>query len=124
MGITGQLLKQGLKNTIVVAIDIRDNIIWAGTAIDGVFLSTDYGDSWSLKNPLTTDDVVLSIAASGQNIFCCTNNGLYRSTDNGINWSDIDVKSNKYISSLKISGNNIFAGTPLGLYCSTDNGNN
>jgi hypothetical protein len=60
---------------------------------------------------------------NGNNIFAGTSsNGVYLSTNNGINWSFRGL-SGKDIISLCVSGNNLFAGmSDSGVYLSTDNG--
>jgi hypothetical protein len=66
-----------------------------------------------------------SLAKLGNNIFVGTiDNGVYISTDNGMNWSAIGL-NNKRVNALITVGNNIFAGTlDSGVYISTNNGIN
>ena len=74
---------------------------------------------------------VNEIAVNGNYIFAGTNyNGVYFSTNNGINWTQTAL-NNKHVGSLAISGNNIFAGTWYlggvisgGVFLSTNNGIN
>jgi photosystem II stability/assembly factor-like uncharacterized protein len=70
---------------------------------------------------------VLSIAVSGTNIFAGTEGGgIYRSTDNGSSWIQINNGlTNNIVKVLKVSGTNIFAGTiGGGIFRSTNNGIN
>ena len=65
----------------------------------------------------------LAINSSGH-IFAGTNPGVYRSTDNGGNWTYTGL-TNTGVWSLAInSSGHIFAGTNPGVYRSTDNGGN
>ncbi len=68
--------------------------------------------------------VVMSLAASGNNIFAGTLYGVYLSTDNGTNWTQTSLEQWPY--AFAINGVNIFAGTAnfLGVYLSTNNGTN
>jgi hypothetical protein len=66
----------------------------------------------------------MSLASSGNNIFCGSNYGVYLSTNNGTNWTQTTL-NNRNVYSLAVNGNNIFAGTyQYGVYLSTDNGIN
>lgn len=66
------------------------------------------------------------LAVTGSKIFAGNYDGVYLSTDNGLNWApssngmDIPVD----VSSLVINGNSIFAGTARGVYLSTNLGLN
>jgi len=69
---------------------------------------------------------IYSLAVSGQNLFAgAVPGGVYRSIDNGNNWSDYNRDLVKhYVRSLAISGNYLFAGTQgNGVFYSIDNGN-
>jgi photosystem II stability/assembly factor-like uncharacterized protein len=51
--------------------------------------------------------------------------GMYRSTDNGSNWSASNNGLYCQLTAITISGNNIYAGTNVcGVFLSSDNGNN
>jgi hypothetical protein len=64
------------------------------------------------------------LAASGNNIFAGTTSyGVYRSTNNGTNWSQ--VLPSKSVNTVIFNGTNIFAGTyGYGIFRSTNNGAN
>ena len=87
----------------------------------------DNGTNWTKKNsglPTNTNVNAISINGSGH-IFAGTGDGLFRSTDNGNNWTQTGL-ANTWVGSLAInSDGNIFAGTSdLGVFRSTNNGNN
>jgi len=68
-----------------------------------------------------------AIAIAEPQIFIGTNQGgVYRSTDNGANWSQINTGlTNTDVTALIFSGSNLFAGTSFGgIYRSTDYGEN
>ncbi len=96
--------------------------IFAGTD-NGVFLSNNYGYSWTAKNTGLTNTNVKSLALSGTNIFAGTDGGVFLSTNNGNNYTAVNNGlTNTNIKSLVISGSNIFAGTDGGVFLSTNNG--
>jgi photosystem II stability/assembly factor-like uncharacterized protein len=84
-------------------------------------------DYWGpYGGPLNVDITEIKYNFS-DDIFVGTKTGIYRSTDNGINWTNINNAIPYYnISCIAISPNNdIYLGTVNGsLYRSTDNGNN
>jgi photosystem II stability/assembly factor-like uncharacterized protein len=63
------------------------------------------------------------VAASGTQLFAGTNNGIFRSTNNGASWSPAsNGVSYPVVTVFAIGGSSLFAGTPGGVYRSTDNG--
>jgi hypothetical protein len=69
------------------AITIFNNKVYVGTSI-GIFVATDSGKSWNnINNELT---LINNIFVFRNNIYSyCSNNKLYFSTNEGINWSEI-----------------------------------
>jgi hypothetical protein len=105
----------GLTNTNVTALASNSTYLIAGTSqgsVGGVYLSSDNGVNWalSLSNPWVT-----SILTIGSNIFAGTfGDGIWRSTNNGNNWSQINdglASGAYYVLSLGVNEQYIFAGT-------------
>ena len=74
-----------------------------------------------------TNQRVLSLAVAGNTLYAGTENGLFRSQNNGNNWTAINTGlGNLYILSLGIApdSNTLLAGTTNGLYRSTSSGAN
>jgi photosystem II stability/assembly factor-like uncharacterized protein len=69
---------------------------------------------------------VYAVIASGKYFFAGTDKGVYRSANNGINWTKVSNNlPNTGIFSLAASGTKIYAGTKSGaVYCSTNKGVN
>ncbi|MDR3627597.1 MAG: hypothetical protein P4L45_12220, partial [Ignavibacteriaceae bacterium] len=103
--------------------------IFAGTAWNGVFLSTNNGTTWTQVNTGLANTVVTSLVVSGANIFAGIGNnndlgigGVYLSTNSGTNWTQTGL-TNVGVSSITVSGTNIFAGTVnRGVYFLKNNG--
>jgi hypothetical protein len=103
----------------------------------GVFLSTDWGESWTRAG--LTDSRVVSIAVSGPNLFAGTSGqGIFLSTNRGTTWTAVDsglpTTYGSAVITLATSERNLLAGidypgprTPLdtsvyGVWLSTNNG--
>ncbi|MBK9097926.1 MAG: S8 family serine peptidase [bacterium] len=120
----------GLSPQRVNKIYIRpDGNIYAGTS-QGVYYSTDLGNSWLSQGLLTNIIDIASLASDY--LFAATNSGVARSTNNGTTWSynnsgllntlvkSILILPNGEILAALGSGN----GQSGGIYKSTNNGNN
>ncbi len=136
-----QWVKTGLPNKNVTSFVVSGNYLFAGSD-SGVYRSTDNGVSWVIAG--LTNKSIYSLTVHGANLFACIGNkipsvwayaqdaeGIYTSTDNGINWTAINnglPKSIQYpnlfsgITSLLPYGGKLFAGTTRGLYTSSNNG--
>jgi len=84
------------------------------------------GSPWiPMYNGLSNGQIVRAFTTIGNNIFAGTqSNGVYKSTDNGLNWISVNNGlSNQNILSLTSYNNFLYAGTSLGgIYQSTNNG--
>lgn len=104
------------------------NNIFGVDAVNGVYLSTNNGNNWSLT-PLNISGLI-KISAEGTNIFAGTdqlenNRAIYRSTNSGQSWDRVLIISELYkVRAITINGNNIYASTGWKIYRSTNNGNN
>ena len=76
-----------------IAIDKADaNIIYIGTWEEGIFKTTNGGESWKPINNGLTDTYIHSIKIDPQNaniIYVGTGNGVYKSTDAGESWNEV-----------------------------------
>lgn len=87
--------------------------------------SIDKGNTWLVANGLS-NKYVKSLTNDGTNFYAGTTYGVYKSTDNGLNWSiaglpEIDI------SSIAVKGNTVIASenkSTRGLYLSDDQGSN
>ncbi len=89
----------GITDTTITAITNIGSNIFAGTKNKGVFLSTDYGESWSAVNTGLTNMNIQTLKVRGTNIFAGTNGGgVFLSKDNGNSWNPV----NNGISNLNV----------------------
>ena len=114
----------GIYGGFVRSLASSGNYIYAGTAYNGVQVSSNNGTNWSQTTLNNTS--VYSLATSGNNVFAGTDgNHLYYSSDYGASWVlQIISNSDPQVFSLAISGNTIYAGLRWGVYYSTNNGTN
>jgi photosystem II stability/assembly factor-like uncharacterized protein len=113
---------------------IEDGILFAGTLEDGVLFSSDRGQHWVAWNFGLMDLNTLCLAispnfASDETLFVGTQSGIFRSTNGGRAWREIDLPVGfEAVLSLVISPNftketTLFAGTEnRGVLHSTDAG--
>ncbi|MCX6120778.1 MAG: T9SS type A sorting domain-containing protein [Ignavibacteriales bacterium] len=91
-----------------------------------VYRSTDKGASWSALNNGLTNQYVISLVASGANLFAGTRSGVFLSTNDGGTWNSVSsgLSINTAVMSLAVSNTKLFAGTAGdGVFLSTDGGN-
>jgi len=119
--LTGSWVEEGPSNIGARVADMafhptNSNIIYAAMASGGVFISSDGGSTW---DPISDDLPVLTIGAvaidpqSPNTIYAGTweanahsfswfGMGMYKSTDNGANWSYIGLEATRYIARIVI----------------------
>lgn len=101
----------GWTNAVVAS----GTTLFAGVETQGVYYSTNNGLLWGPINTGLTDKKIISLAASGTNVFAGSWAGIQTSTNNGFNWqqgnSGIIAQRVNAFTSL---GNNLFAGSEYG----------
>ncbi|MCE1165326.1 MAG: T9SS type A sorting domain-containing protein [Bacteroidetes bacterium] len=106
------------------SLAVIGHTIFAGVINNGVFLSDNFGQTWTLSS---LDNVhVLCFTSQGQNIFAGTaeGRGLYVSTNGGYNWHQTSLSS-QTVFALTSTNDAVFASTQeQGILVSTDGGNN
>ncbi|MFH1051625.1 MAG: T9SS type A sorting domain-containing protein [bacterium] len=112
---------------VIRSIVILDNAIFAGTSENGIYRSTNNGDSWEEKNNGISDYNIYGIVVKDSNIFACAyGGGVYLSTNKGESWEEKNNGLPSLLTStIAIYDSNIFVGDyGGGVFLSTDNGNN
>jgi hypothetical protein len=121
------------KNSGLACLTVIDNTLFATPIYFnntlqkqmyyGVVLSTNNGESWIRSNNDLTDICVNSLAGHGDTLFAGTQeNGIFRSTNKGLSWDEINPQLNA-IYALAISKGIIIANDiGHGIYVSENNG--
>lgn len=116
---------QGIFGGKVNCMTTKGIFTFAGTE-NGIYLSTDKGHSWSpAKNGFSTGTIINAFLIVGNDILAATNEGLFKSSNNGVLWERIDKDfTNWAVKALINVGTTIFAGTNDGMFISSDLGKN
>jgi photosystem II stability/assembly factor-like uncharacterized protein len=122
----------GLQVTVIYK---ANSIVYAGTATQGVYKSTDDGVTWVAANSgleltqvhaLIASGGNLLVATSGRSFVCPEANNVFKSTDNGGTWTPTSGLSAHIVKSFALKGSFVFAVcdnfTTSGIFRSSDNG--
>jgi len=113
----------GPEGGVINAMINHNGTLLAGSSGAGIFRSADGGNSWVLSNTGLQSLIIFAFAEKDSVIFAGSAQGLYKSTDDGLSWSQDGLTVG--VVSLAICGNYLFAGTAAnGIYRSDLNGNN
>jgi photosystem II stability/assembly factor-like uncharacterized protein len=87
------MVSNGLPNSngyeSIYSIMAKGDTLFAGTNWLGIIHSTDNGNSWYFGSNEMLSNIIYALINVGGTVFAGTNNGLFLSTDNGANWSNI-----------------------------------
>lgn len=111
----------GINGADVRVFAVNDNYIFAGTYGAGVFRSSDQGSTWQAVNTGITNDNVSSLTTNGSYVYAGTDDGLFRSDNNGSSWIELTSPLSGRIYALHIANGYLFA-SASGTYRSSDNG--
>jgi hypothetical protein len=110
----------GLTSYDVVTLAVLGTNIFAGTLGQGVFWSTDNGATWIERYQFGATWFFCS-NVNGTSIFAGTDNGIYRTTNNGVSWTNIGLTTSD-VTAINFIGSTIFVGTLNGIFRSTNTG--
>jgi uncharacterized protein (TIGR03437 family) len=109
-----------------VALLAKGSTVLAGTALNGVFRSTDNGDAWKrVTRGIPNSAGINAMAQVGDTIIASARFSVFRSTDNGETWtpSNDGLNDQPFLAlSLAVKDDLVFAGTFNGVYVSADHG--
>jgi photosystem II stability/assembly factor-like uncharacterized protein len=94
---------KGPNNGLIRCIALNGNIIYAGSTGEGIFVSNDFGSTWSHINLIMSSMYPFEIVTHNDTVIACCQN-FYRSTDKGKTWIKLsedlkftDIKSVTWI---------------------------
>ncbi len=101
-------------NSIVVS----GSNIFAGTAGNGIFMSSDNGANWTAKNNGLTNNYITCLNNSNLGLLAGTSGGgIFLSTNSGANWVEFNAGlTYKNISTIAVKGDSVFAGSAAGVF--------
>jgi len=120
-GISWALADQGLNYGNVNTMSEDENVLFAGTSGDGVFSSSDGGNTWTSSG--LEGGYVASMAFNGSALLAATLKGVFRSTDHGVSWIPSDSGlSNVSLVAVMALGSIFYGISSNEVYSSTNNG--
>jgi hypothetical protein len=92
----------------------------------GVYLSTDLGNTWSLRNGALLEPEVQSLAVATDwsersHLYAGAFDGVYHSSDEGASWERV-LSEHWTHQAFAVSRHNVFFGCDSGIFLSSDNG--
>jgi hypothetical protein len=112
----------GIASVKVLFLDVSPaDLVLAGTADDGVFLSNDGGTSW-MNLGVVRDDIQTVLTAASGEFLVGVYGGVFRSTDMGASWNYIQFDRSYVYSLVKTPTGGVYAGTANGVFASFDDG--
>lgn len=114
-------------DTAVFDIIKKDSDLFAATGGEGIFRSSNYGNSWTAVNTGLTNQSVRSLATDGVNLYAGTAGaGVFISSNNGGTWVAASTGlTNGDIKAITVHGSDIFVGTAGdGVFISSNYGGN
>lgn len=120
------VLKADLDNYRIQDIISQNNIIFAGTESNGIFRSSDNGNTWSGSDSGIGSATISSFTATSAGIFVSCGLGIYFSTNNGDSWHAANSGLSGGMYKKVVSRNeNLYAAHLLaGVFKSTNSGSN
>lgn len=112
----------GSRTWISVDSSSDGSIIMASSS-DGVYLSNDYGSSWTKVINVSSNWRSVSVSSSGD-VLIAVGGSIYISVDSGDNWSTKSLSQNNWVSScMSDDGSKMIVSDQVGIFVSSDYGN-
>jgi photosystem II stability/assembly factor-like uncharacterized protein len=106
-------------NGTINALASNGSKIFAGVSVNGVYISTNNGNSWTQS--VLNNRTIQSLAVDSNNLFAGSDS-IYHSTNSGISWSVLPLPEGRPAYSLALNGNRLFAGSISRIFQTTNIG--
>ncbi|HWQ81135.1 MAG TPA: T9SS type A sorting domain-containing protein [Ignavibacteria bacterium] len=113
-------MQTSLFDKHITSMAANANYIYASSYNSDLYISSDFGSSWT-GFTVQYAGSINDIAVNGEGIYLAAQNGVFISTNNGNNWSQVSM-NNESVYAIAVSGNYVFAGTSLRIMMSSNNG--
>jgi hypothetical protein len=113
-----------ISNKTVISIFTSGDTIFAGTQSHGIYRSVNNGSSWQLLSGGLNEQTVTAINSSGNILMAAADQGIYYSTNKGVNWTVAPGSEFMTVNCITVAGSNVYAGSLGGILKSTSGGNN
>ncbi|HKR04284.1 MAG TPA: T9SS type A sorting domain-containing protein [Bacteroidia bacterium] len=98
-----QIIALAMSGSTIIAAARTTSPSW-----DNVCYSTDYCNTWDTTSGMA-NEYVRCLTADSANVYAGTQNGVFMSANNGLNWINIGLTSVWAVNSIAAQGNRIFA---------------
>jgi photosystem II stability/assembly factor-like uncharacterized protein len=124
IGMDSTKKNNALKSSFFTSLFVNNQYLLAGTTSEGLFISKDTGFTLTNITNGFTQKSVKKILGIGNDIYLCSNGGLFVSRDNGLNWTEIAAFHGEKILDIVDAGLQriIVADSINGIYISSDGG--
>ncbi len=103
-----QLEFSEIMDTMVYFFESTGSTVFASTQ-SGLYVSSNNGRNWSLSNGDLSGVLINRFAVDGEDLYCCHNYDIYKSTNKGASWKKL-VTVDCFITALAMDESNIYAG--------------
>jgi photosystem II stability/assembly factor-like uncharacterized protein len=113
----------GITTLKINTLSNHNGYLFAGSDGDGVYISSNAGQSWIVSHNYFSSWFMSHLFAFGSYVYAGSSGCLYRSADNGLTWTPLNLGVAQEVMSSTSYGNYLFVGTyGAGVFYSIDHG--